>query len=283
MSLSRTNFEYIRGLLLRQTAIVLDANKGYLVQARLLPIAKRRGLDTIDQLVAQLQQQQNGRLVEEVVDAMTTNETSFFRDVTPFDELREVVLPELFRRRSTNRRLAIWCAACSTGQEPYSITMLLREHFSSYLDWDIDILGSDISGNALAQARQGCYSDLEVERGLPRNYRDKYFRREGSQWAIAEKCRSMVDFRNINLVGNWPSLPKLDVVLLRNVMVYFEQTTKKQVLSRVRRQMNSDGYLFLGGAETTMNLDDGFARVQCGGFSYYRLRQTRPGTNGSTT
>ena len=281
MSLSRTNFEYIRSLLLRESAIVLDANKGYLVQARLMPIAQRRGLESIDQLIGQLQKQTNGRLVEEVVDAMTTNETSFFRDMTPFDELRQVVLPELFRRRASTRRLSIWCAACSTGQEPYSITMLLREYFSAYLDWDIYILGTDISSTALEQAKKGRYGELEMDRGLSRTHRGKYFRKEGSQWRISDECRSMVDFRSLNLVGNWPAFPQMDVILLRNVMVYFEQNTKKTVLHRMRKQMRPDGYMFLGGAETTMNIDDAFARVQCGGFSYYRVRQDRQDTSES--
>jgi chemotaxis protein methyltransferase CheR len=250
---------------------MLDAGKGYLVQARLLPLAKSLGMSSIDELVVELQKHPDGRLADEIVDAMTTNETSFFRDTVPFDALRADIIPQLLQARASSRRLSIWCAACATGQEPYSIAMLLREHFRSLRDWDIRILASDISHSALAQATDGRYGEVEIRRGLPPALRDKYFRRTGTTWWIADEIRSMVSFRLVNLIGDWPPLPRMDIVLLRNVMVYFETETKRQVLARVRGQLCTDGYLFLGGAETTLLLDDAFTRIQNGRYSYYRL------------
>jgi chemotaxis protein methyltransferase CheR len=250
---------------------MLDAGKGYLVQARLLPLAKSLGMSSIDELVVELQKHPDGRLADQVVDAMTTNETSFFRDTVPFDALRDDIIPQLLQARASSRRLSIWCAACATGQEPYSIAMLLREHFRSLRDWDIRILASDISHSALAQATDGRYGEVEIRRGLPPALRDKYFRRAGATWWIADEIRSMVSFRLVNLIGDWPPLPRMDIVLLRNVMVYFETETKRQVLARVRGQLCTDGYLFLGGAETTLLLDDAFTRIQNGRYSYYRL------------
>jgi chemotaxis protein methyltransferase CheR len=276
MAMNATSLEYIRKLVAQRSAIVLDASKGYLVHARLLPLARSLGLSNIDDLVRELRQHPDGPLVDRVVDAMTTRETSFFRDTTPFDALRDEILPQLIARRASSRRLSIWSAACSTGQEPYSLAMLIREHFRAQRDWDVRILASDISSIALAQAAEGRYGEVEMQRGLPAALRDKYFRSRGGYYWIADDIRAMVAFRLLNLVGDWPPMPQMDIILLRNVMVYFEVEMKRCLLGRVRELLAPDGALFLGGAESTLMLDDTFVRVQSGRFSYYQLRAATP-------
>ena len=272
MTLDESSFQFVRKFLLDRAAIWLDNDKQYLVKGRLGEMAQRWGMASVNELVRQLRRKPDGRLADEVVDALTTNETTFFRDEAPFVTLREIVLPELFRARRAMRRLTIWSGACSTGQEPYSVAMLLREHFTGYLeDWSIRIIGSDLSHHALARAIAGRYSRLEIERGLPAALRQRYFRQEGRHWQIRNEVRRMVEFRQMNLADNWPPMPLMDVILLRNVMVYFLDTTKQQILHRVRRQLRPDGYLFLGGAETTLLLDPAFRRQEHAGFSYYRL------------
>jgi chemotaxis protein methyltransferase CheR len=272
MSMNQASLDFIRTLVAQRAAIILDASKGYLVQARLLPLARKLGLQNIDELVFEVRRNPSGPIGDRVVDAMTTNETSFFRDVMPFEALREDILPQLLRTRATARRINIWCAACSTGQEPYSIAMLLRSRFASLRDWDIRILASDISQRALAQATTGCYGDVEIQRGLSPDLRDRFFVREDGGWRVCEEIRRMVQFFPLNLVTDWPPLPLMDIVLLRNVMVYFAADTKRLLLSRVRNLLAGDGYLFLGGAETTMLLDDAFVRVTRDRFTYFQLR-----------
>ena len=266
----KSTFDYIQQLLLRQTAIALDASKSYLVDVRLTPLARKYGAASVDHLVERLKHDPSTTMQEEIVNAMTTNETSFFRDKAPFDTLRDVVFPDLFRHHIVRRQICIWCAACSTGQEPYSIAMLLCEHFRDYSNWDIRLLGSDLSTSVLQKARAGNYTDLEINRGLPADLRDKYMRREAGCWQLTDDIRSMVEFRQINLIADWPRLPQMDIVFLRNVMVYFDEGTKRQTLRRIRAQMKPDGYLFLGGAETTVHLDRSFTLVPRNGFSFYR-------------
>ncbi len=271
MTLNRDSFEYIQRLLRRRAAIVIEPNKSYLVQARLQPVARRHGLTTIDQLVTELRGSHVDALIDDVVDAMTTNETFFFRDAAPFAALRREVFPQLFLRRAQQRRVRIWSAACSTGQEPFSIAMLLCEHFPQYRDWDIRMLATDLSHTVLQQAKTGSYNEMEMSRGLSPALRDKYFHRHGSNWTICDEIRSMVEFRPLNLAVQWPDLPKMDIILLRNVMVYFEAATKKTILRRIRKLLWQDGYLFLGGAETTLNLDDAFTRIVIDDFSFFQL------------
>lgn len=270
--MNQASLDFIRQLVAQRSAIILDATKGYLVQARLLPLARKLGLQNIDELVFEVRRNPSGPLGDQVVDAMTTNETSFFRDVMPFDALRDDILPQLLRTRATTRRIHIWCAACSTGQEPYSIAMLLRDRFASLRDWDIRILASDLSQRALAQATTGFYGEVEIQRGLSPALRDRHFVRVDGGWRICDEVRRMVQFFPLNLVTDWPPLPQMDIVLLRNVMVYFAAETKRQLLSRVRSQLAGDGYLFLGGAETTLLLDDAFVRVTRERFNYFQLR-----------
>jgi chemotaxis protein methyltransferase CheR len=209
-----------------------------------------------------------------VIEAMTTNETSFYRDLHPFDALRKTVLPDLFQRRAAERRLNIWCGACSTGQEPYTVALILREHFSAFAAWSIKIIATDLSTEVLARSRLGCYSQLEVNRGLPAPLLLKYFHRHGTEWQLKDEVRDLVEFRQLNLLEASLGLPSLDIVFLRNVLIYFDVPTKKSILQKVRQSLRSDGYFFMGGAETTLNLDDAFHRLAFDRSSCYRLLKT---------
>lgn len=263
-------FDYIRTLVQQRAAILLDPGKAYLVQSRLLPVARENGLDSIESLVGKLRKPGSQPLVRQVVEAMTTNETSFFRDLHPFEALRTVVLPDLIQRRSTRRTLTIWSNACSSGQEVYTVAMILREHFPQLASWRVRLLASDLSTQVLARARQGRFNQAEVNRGLPMPMLLKYFTREGLCWQIKDELRQMVEFRQLNLVEPFPALPPCDVVFLRNVLIYFAPPTKTEILNRIRTVMPEDGYLYLGGAETTMNLNVRFQRVSVGKSACYQ-------------
>jgi chemotaxis protein methyltransferase CheR len=269
-NVSTVDFDFIRNLVRTKSAIVLESGKEYLVQARLLPVARKQGLDDISALVDKLKRG-DAALTTEVVEAMTTNETSFFRDVHPFEALREDVIPELAAKRATQRRLNIWSAAASTGQEAYTIAMTLREHCPQLAGWTVSILGTDLSTEVLAKASEGRYAQIEVNRGLPAPMLVKYFDRAGPAWKVKPDLRKMVEFKQMNLIGPWPTLPKMDVVFLRNVLIYFDVDTKRQILDRVRKVMAPDGYLFLGGAETTLQFEGMFERVARARGNCYRV------------
>jgi chemotaxis protein methyltransferase CheR len=273
MSLSRASFEFVRALLRRRSAHCLEDDKAYLVETRLLPVARRHGFQSVEDLVLRLRGRRDERLAAELVEAMAIHETFFFRDGHPFDVLRQAVLPELVRRRAQARRLNIWSAACSSGQEPYSVALLLRHHFPALSGWDVRLLASDLSTAILERARKGRYSELEVSRGLAPELRQAYFHKQGDGWQIRDDVCRMVEFRRINLGGVWPELPPVDLVLLRNVLIYFDMPTRRQVLGRVRRVLRPDGYLLLGGAETTHNLHDEFIPVSFGQTSVFRPRR----------
>jgi chemotaxis protein methyltransferase CheR len=265
------DFDYIRKLLRERSAIVLEADKRYLVESRLTPLARRLNLGSIANLVAQVRAQFANGLVAQIVEAMVTTETSFFRDHNPFEALRKVVIPDLIRRRAARQRLNVWCAASSTGQEPYSVALLLREHFPELARWKVSLLASDISREMLARAREGRYNQVEVNRGLPAALLIRYFDQRGTEWQLKEEVRAAVDFREINLSRPLPPLPPLDLVLLRNVMIYFDVETKKTILRGIGRLIERDGYLLLGGAETTFNLDDSWKRVEQLKAGFYQL------------
>jgi chemotaxis protein methyltransferase CheR len=200
-----------------------------------------------------------------------TTEPLFFRDHHPFEALRQTVIPDLISRRQAERRLSIWCAASASGQEPYSLAILFREHFPELAGWKISLLASDVSREMLARAREGRYNQIEVNRGLPAALLVKYFEQHGTQWHIKPAIRSMVEFREINLAQAWPTLARMDLVLIRNVMIYFEVETKKTILGRLAGLLRPDGYLLLGGAETTFNLDDSYRRVEPIKSGFYQL------------
>ncbi|MDQ1536057.1 MAG: chemotaxis protein methyltransferase CheR [Actinomycetota bacterium] len=272
MTIAATDFEYISTMVRDRSAIVLEHGKEYLIEARLLPLARTRGTETIAALVQELRRSPFGPLRDLVVEAMTTNETSFFRDSHPFTALSDHILPDLVRARSGERHLNIWCAACSSGQEPYSIAMLVQDIIGADPAWRVRMLATDLSPAMLARTRAGVYSQFEVNRGLPANLLIRHFRKQGLEWQIEEPLRRMVETRAVNLDAELPSMPAMDIVFLRNVLIYFDIATKRRILARVRRVMRADGYLVLGGAETTLNLDDTFERVQIGRAPVYRLR-----------
>jgi chemotaxis protein methyltransferase CheR len=267
------DFEYLQSLLRQRAALVLESGKAYLAEARLLPVARRAGCTSVGELLGRLRAVPVNGLHEQVVEAMTINETSFFRDVLPFEALRQEVLPGLIERRQGERRLHLWSAGCSSGQEPYSLALLLNEHFPNLDSWDVTITATDLSTAMLERAQRGRYSQMEINRGLSAQLLVKYFRRQGLDWEIDEAIRGRVEFRPLNLAESFPPLPLVDVVLLRNVLIYFDVATRKEVLGRVVRVLRPDGALFLGGAETTLGIDDTFERVACGKSSYHRLRR----------
>jgi chemotaxis protein methyltransferase CheR len=230
-------------------------------------------LSSLDVLINKLRSEPGNGLHRKVVDAMTTNETSFFRDIHPFEALRKFILPELVRRQAQERQLHFWCGAASTGQEPYSVLMLMAEHFPELLAWDFTFIATDLCGEVLARARSGRFNQLEVNRGLPASLLAKYFARHGAEWEIREDLRRRVEFREMNLAKDWPWLPPLDIVFLRNVMIYFGVETKRTILAKLQRVLRPGGYLLLGGAETTFNLDETFERVAMEKTSCYRVRE----------
>lgn len=281
MSVSKEDFEYIAKLSQEQAAIVLEPGKEYLVESRLGDLATTMGLGTVQNLVQTLR---GGKappdLLPRVIDALTTNETLFFRDFHPFEALRKTVIPEIMRKRADTKQLSIWCGACSTGQEPYSIAMLLREHFPSLADWKISILATDLSPRVLKAAEAGSFSQLEVNRGLPAMYLVKYFTKVNDRWAIKDAVRNVITFRQMNLMQPWPMMQPVDLVFLRNVMIYFDIATKKSILKRIRGCLLPHGYLFLGSAETTLNLDPAYRSVSADQAVFYSPTPANAGGHG---
>ncbi|HVC25810.1 MAG TPA: protein-glutamate O-methyltransferase CheR [Acidimicrobiales bacterium] len=267
------DFQYLQGFLLDRSAIVLSEDKQYLVETRLLPVVQRHGVESITDLVRAIRR--GDKTVETaVVDAMTTNETSWFRDSAPFDALRNLVLPELVASNVTRRRLAIWSAACSTGQELYSVAMLLDSEFSDLASWHVDLHGTDLSTTVVQRARAGSFTALEINRGLPATLLVRYFRREGAQFVIADSIRARVRFELFNLARPWPPMQDYDVILLRNVLIYFDVETKRNVLERVRGRLRPGGFLLLGTAETTRGLVDGFRPIPVGATTVFRREES---------
>ncbi len=253
-------FQFISTLVREKSAIVLDIEKSYLVESRLAPIVRQYGWASMEDLVNELRKPNSRTLTQEVVEAMTTNETSFFRDLHPFNALKSKVLPELIEKRKQDRKLVIWSNACSSGQEPYTIAMLIREHFPQLDGWDLQIIATDLSQKIIDRARVGAFNQTEVNRGLPMQMLMKYFTREGMSWTVKDHVRKMVDFRVLNLLDSWPPSPPIDIMFLRNVLIYFSVDIKTQILNRVHRAIDRNGYLFLGGSETMMNLNVRFDR-----------------------
>jgi len=273
MGLDTAEFDYLCQFVHEQSAIIIDPGKEYLVESRLTPLAYQEGMESAQKLLEHLRREPPNGLHRKVLDAMTNNETIFFRDAAPFQALRQAIIPELLRKRAAERKLSFWSAAASSGQEAYSLAMLMCEDFVGLQGWSVSILGTDISTAILNRARQGRYSQLEVNRGLPAKCLTKFFRREGVEWQISGSIRKLVEFREMNLAEAWPALPQFDVIFLRNVLIYFSVEKKKEILRRVRSVLHQDGVIFLGTAETTLNLDDSFERVAWENTSYYRIRR----------
>jgi len=272
--LSRLDFEYVRSLVRQASSVILDDSKTYLVISRLLPVARSNEFETVGALISHLRSSPLGDLHSRSVEAILTTETSFFRDLHPFTALRDEILPELIQRRSpTTRTLSIWSAGCSSGQEPHSIAMILRDRFANLGGWKLQLNASDLSHQMVERARRGTYSQLEVNRGLPAPYLVRFFDQVGDQWVLKDDVRKMFSFFQQNLHEEWTSLPALDVILLRNVLIYFDVATRRKVLRQVRRLLRPDGYLLLGSAETTLNLDDLFERTRVGRAVFYQIRE----------
>jgi chemotaxis protein methyltransferase CheR len=252
------DFDFLRKLLRERSGLVLSAEKQYLAESRLVPVARRHAIATLGELIGKLKANDNASLALEVVEAMTTNETFFFRDKLPFDHFRDTVLPALITARAREKRIRIWCAAASSGQEPYSIAMILREFNAQLAGYRTEIIATDISGEVLARAKAGIYSQFEVQRGLPIHQLVKYFSQVGENWQIAPEIRAMVQFRPLNLLKDFSALGTFDMVFCRNVLIYFDQDTKIQVLNRLARQMAETSFLALGAAETVVGLTDTF-------------------------
>jgi len=251
-------YDFLRKCLKERSGLVLSADKQYLVESRLLPVARKAGLAGLGQLVEALRLADADVLMTEVVEAMTTNESYFFRDKTPFEYFRSTIMPALLAARGSSRMIRIWCAAASTGQEPYSLAMALREMGREVAGWRIEVIASDLSNEVLEKARQGTYSQFEVQRGLPIQLLIKYFVQTGEMWQIAPEIRAMVKFRQLNLLSDFSLLGRFDLIFCRNVLIYFDQNTKIDVLNRLARMTASDGYLVLGSAETVVGLTDSF-------------------------
>jgi chemotaxis protein methyltransferase CheR len=273
MELNKTDFDYIRDLVRQRSAIVLGDDKSYLVEYRLQSLARHEGFDSLRTLLTQLGTHPHGLLPQKVVEALAINETSFFRDRYPFESLKTTLLPNLIRQRVQQKCLNIWAAACSTGQEAYSIAMILSEFRTSLAGWNVRLLASDISTAMLQRAEEGIYSAIDVSRGLPTAHLKRHFHRTTNGWQIRKELSRMVEFLRINLIEPWPPLPQMDIIFLRNVLIYFDVPTKKRILANVRRALRPDGYLFLGTAETTLNIDDAYERMQLDQVSCYRLRE----------
>ncbi len=250
------DYEFLRKLLKERSGLDLSSDKQYLVESRLIPLARRAGLPGIAELVAKIKTGAEA-LTSEVVEAMTTNETFFFRDKIPFDHLRDTILPALVRARASRRALRIWCAASSTGQEPYSIAMCVKE-FAGLSGWRVEIVATDLSQEVLEKSKAGIYSQFEVQRGLPIQMLVKYFKQTGELWQIDADIRAMVQHRQLNLLQDFSHLGRFDVIFCRNVLIYFDQDTKAGIFDRLSRMIEPDGVLLLGAAESVVGISDAF-------------------------
>lgn len=268
-TLSATDFDFLIGLLKQRSGLALTTDKAYLVETRLQPVAKANGLSDVKALVAAMRAQPNNPIVGHVIESMTTNESMFFLDIKPFDHLKQVVLPALKAAGKTTIR--IWSAACSTGQEPYSIAMTLKEEAAKYPGMYVEIYATDLAEKVLERARAGQYSQFEVQRGLPITMLMKYFTQlPGNQWELKPDIRSMVKFAPGNLLTSFASIGRFDIIFCRNVLIYFDEKTKTDVLDRMASITNPPGYLFLGGAESTLGLTQKF-KVSEGNRGLYTL------------
>jgi len=251
------DYEYLRKLLKDRSGLDLSADKQYLIESRLLPLSRKSGMASISELVQKMKGG-SADITTQVVEAMTTNETFFFRDKVPFDHFRDSIMPEILQARTSRKTLRIWCAAGSTGQEPYSLAMCLKEMGAALSGWRVEILATDLSQEVLEKSRAGIYSQFEVQRGLPIQMLVKYFKQTGELWQINADIRAMVQHRQLNLLHDFSQLGVFDVIFCRNVLIYFDQDTKINIFSRLAKTTEPDGFLVLGAAETVVGLTDVF-------------------------
>ena len=255
--MNQPDYEYLRKLLKDHSGLDLSADKQYLIESRLLPLARKAGLADIGELVQKLKGGSSA-VIAQVVEAMTTNETFFFRDKVPFDHFRDSILPEIIKARANRKSIRIWCAAGSTGQEPYSLAMCVKEMGAALSGWRVEILATDISQEVLEKSKAGIYSQFEVQRGLPIQMLVKYFKQIGELWQLNPDIRAMVQHRQLNLLHDFSQLGVFDIIFCRNVLIYFDQETKINIFGRLARIMEPDGFLVLGAAETVVGLTDVF-------------------------
>lgn len=272
MASSPLDFEYLCTLVLEQSGVVLEPHKDYLAELHLDKLASEAGFESIAAFTEHLKTIPFSNLHIQAIEALLISETSFFRDRYPFEALQNSVLPALIQSRSTYRSINIWSAGCSTGQEPYSIALLIRESFPELSTWTLRLIASDFSKRSLNRAQQGVYTNLEISRGLTPAMRDRYFHQVGHSWQINDEIRQMVEFQHLNLIHPWNSLPEMDIIFLRNVLIYFDSDTKQSILNKVQRYLQEDGYLFLGGGETTFYLDPRFEAIHGKTSLYHRIR-----------
>ena len=253
-----SEFEFIADLLKTRSGLALTKEKAYLIESRLNPVARKWNFAGFDELVQAMRSGGKEELLVDVTEAMTTNESFFFRDQKPFEQFRDVVLPYMLQRRADAKSIRIWSAACSSGQEPYSLAMMLKENEAKLAGWQVEILATDLSNQILDKARDGMYSQFEVQRGLPIRLLIKYFTQEGERWQISESIRKMVSFKPFNLLESPAGLGTFDVVFCRNVLIYFDAPTRARVLDNLAKLMPKDGFLYMGGAETVLGTSDRF-------------------------
>ena len=265
--LTAENYSFLQDQIYKGSGIVLDETKHYLIESRLLPIIRKERIGTLNELCSMIKGVSGEALRMQVVEAMTTNETLFFRDEAAFAALRETVLPALIEQRKTVRKLSIWSAAASSGQEAYSLAMMLLD--LELVGWQIRVLGTDLNSQVLARARAGRYMQIEVNRGLPAKYLTKYFQPVGGEWQIKDEVRRLVEFAPLDLRQSLGTLGPFDLVLCRNVLIYFDVATKKQILGNICRTLCAKGLLLLGSAESTINLNDTFTRKVMNGTTFY--------------
>lgn len=273
--MSPEDFDYIRKLVKEKSGLVLTEKKAYLLESRLMPVARKRGMKGLGDLCVEMRAKKDDDVIREVTEAMTTNESFFFRDIKPFDLFRDSILPQLIESRSARKSFRIWCAAASSGQEPYTLAMILKDASAKLAGWKYEIIGTDISTEILRKAESGRYTQFEVQRGLPVQLLVKYFKQDGDKWLIDSSLKEMIKFKEFNLLDNLTPLGKFDVVYCRNVLIYFDQETKTKVLDRISELLPEDGLLILGGAETVVGISDKFKPVP-GQRGIYCLADAQP-------
>lgn len=272
MAITTQNFNFVRSFVSRQAAIVLEEGKEYLVESRLGPLAREEGFECLNTFIEAVRSEPvtNGRHTK-IVDALTTNETLFFRDHHPFEALRKHLIPELILRNAPTRTLTIWSAASSTGQEPYSIGMMLLKEFPELASWNVKIVATDLSQRVLDRAISGRYTQFEVNRGLPAPYLIKFFRKDGQHWCINDDVKRMIEFKQLNLLSPWAMIPRCDVVFIRNVLIYFDVSTKREIFSRMKTVLTPEGCIFLGGGETIVGIHPDYHPVPMENATAFRV------------
>lgn len=270
MTLANPDIDYLRGIVADLSGNVIAPRQVYMLEQRLTPLAESMGLENLDALVTELRRSHDPKLKTKVAEAVTVNETSFFRDVHPFDALRTKIIPELVKKNQAKKSIRIWCAAASTGQEPVSIAMTIREGFPELSAWKFEIVATDLSEEVLDKSRTGSYSQLEVNRGLPARKLVRFFERTGAEWRTKPEIRDMISYQRLNLTKPLPFMSQFDIVFIRNVLIYFDHATKIDILNRVHRTLSPDGYLFIGSAETIIGMGLPYQREEIDATVSYR-------------